>query len=285
MNYKSVCQYIVSYLLPEYDDVEANGLAWWILEELSGMSRASLMMRSELEIDTSLLDNILNRLLHHEPVQYIFGHTLWCGLDLKVSPAVLIPRPETAEIIEIVKQRKVMVDNMNFLDIGTGSGCIAIALKKCFPCADITGLDVSNSALHIAHINAVNNAADINLVQCDILDVANYPKSVMRQYDVIVSNPPYITSSESACMDKNVLDYEPHTALFVSDADPLVFYRTIGYFASVYLKPTGLLVLEINQRFGQQMLELMQSFFQSAQIELRHDNYGNDRFVVIQKQL
>ena len=280
MIYNSIFRYITEHLQYSYSTDEAKALAWWVLEELTGKSRTILMLQTEVDIDKSQLDSILQRLQQHEPIQYIFGHTLWNGLDLKVSPAVLIPRPETAELIELVKCKKSKNEVHSILDIGTGSGCIAIGMKKVFPDSEVTGLDISEEALEIARENAVRNNFDVQFLQCDILDENSCPQSVNRMFDIIISNPPYIAESEKATMDTNVLEYEPQSALFVPDTDPLLFYRRISCFAASHLYQGGLLAFEINQRFGRETKDIVQSCLPKAEVELLRDNYGNDRFII-----
>lgn len=280
MIYNSIFRYITEHLQYSYSTDEAKALAWWVLEELTGKSRTILMLQTEVDIDKSQLDSILQRLQQHEPIQYIFGHTLWNGLDLKISPAVLIPRPETAELIELVKCKKSKNEVHSILDIGTGSGCIAIWMKKVFPDSEVTGLDVSEEALEIARENAVRNNTDVQFLQCDILDENSCPQSVNRMFDIIISNPPYIAESEKATMDTNVLEYEPQGALFVPDTDPLLFYSRISCFAASHLYQGGLLAFEINQRLGQETKDMVQSCLPKAEVELLRDNYGNDRFII-----
>ena len=280
MIYNSIFRYITEHLQYSYSTDEAKALAWWVLEELTGKSRAMLMLQTDVDIDNSVLENVMQRLIQHEPIQYIFGHTLWNGLDLKVSPAVLIPRPETAELIELVKCKKSKNEVHSILDIGTGSGCIAIGMKKVFPDSEVTGLDISEEALEIARENAVRNNFDVQFLQCDILDENSCPQSVNRMFDIIISNPPYIAESEKATMDTNVLEYEPQSALFVPDTDPLLFYRRISCFAASHLYQGGLLAFEINQRFGRETKDIVQSCLPKAEVELLRDNYGNDRFII-----
>lgn len=280
MIYNSIFRYITEHLQYSYSTDEAKALAWWVLEELTGKSRAILMLQTDVDIDKSQLDSILQRLQQHEPIQYIFGHTLWNGLDLKVSPDVLIPRPETAELIELLKCRKSKAEMHRILDIGTGSGCIAIGMKKAFPDAEVIGLDISVEALEIARENALRNDTDVEFLQCDILDDILYPQSVNRMFDIIISNPPYIAESEKTTMETNVLEHEPHGALFVPDTDPLLFYRRISCFAASHLYQGGLLAFEINQRFGRETKDIVQSCLPKAEVELLRDNYGNDRFII-----
>ena len=280
MIYNSIFRYITEHLQYSYSTDETKALAWWVLEELTGMSRAMLLLQNNVDINQSELDNILQRLQQHEPIQYIFGHTLWNGLDLKLSPAVLIPRPETAELIELVKCKKSKNEVHSILDIGTGSGCIAIGMKKAFPNAEVMGLDISVEALDIARENAVRNNTDVEFLQCDILDENHYPLYLNRMFDIIISNPPYIAESEKAAMDTNVLEYEPHGALFVPDTDLLLFYRRISCFAASHLCQGGLLAFEINQRFGRETKDMVQSCLPKAEVELLRDSYANDRFII-----
>lgn len=280
MIYNSIFRYITEHLQYSYSTDEAKALAWWVLEELTGKSRAMLLLQNNVDINQSELDNILQRLQQHEPIQYIFGHTLWNGLDLKLSPAVLIPRPETAELIELLKCRKSKAEMHRILDIGTGSGCIAIGMKKAFPDAEVMGLDVSEEALEIARENAVRNDTDVEFLQCDILDENSCSQSVNRMFDIIISNPPYIAESEKNTMESNVLEYEPQGALFVPDTDPLLFYRRISCFAASHLYQGGLLAFEINQRLGQETKDMVQSCLPISEVVLLRDNYGNDRFII-----
>lgn len=278
-----VRQYIASRLSPVYSGDELNALIWWILEELTSKNRAILLTSGQISDISDLqprLDNVISRLLKHEPVQYIFGHTEWCGLDLIVTPAVLIPRPETAGIVSYMQHNVAGLSQMKILDVGTGSGCLAIALKRLYPHAHVTALDISQEALDIALQNAKLNNLDVNFIHSDILNIEPHCEWANMKYDVIVSNPPYIAESESEKMENNVLDYEPSHALFVPDNDPLLFYRAIARFASSRLNPGGVVMFEINRRFGSQTVQLMKSELSETEVLLLQDDYGNDRFVV-----
>lgn len=278
-----VRQYIASRLSPVYSSDELNALIWWILEELTSKNRAILLTSGQISDISDLqprLDNVISRLLKHEPVQYIFGHTEWCGLDLIVTPAVLIPRPETAGIVSYMQHNVAGLSQMKILDVGTGSGCLAIALKRLYPHAHVTALDISQEALDIALRNAKLNNLDVNFIHSDILNIEPHCEWANMKYDVIVSNPPYIAESESETMENNVLDYEPSHALFVPDNDPLLFYRETARFASSRLNPGGVVMFEINRRFGSQTVQLMKSELSETEVLLLQDDYGNDRFVV-----
>lgn len=254
--------YIRTSLTPVYGPEEARELAFWILEEEAGLSRSDVLACKDTK-NISNIEIILQKLLKKEPIQYIFGHTAWLGLDLNVTRNTLIPRPETAELVEWIEG-----DRLRVLDIGTGSGCIAIALKKRHPDWHVTGLDISAEALQVARSNALKNQVEADWIQADIL--ADVPHG---KWDVIVSNPPYICEEEKVLMDTNVLDYEPATALFVPNEDPLLFYRRIAQ-----LKLGKQLYFEINERFGQQVCEML-DFNGYFDIELKRDCYGKERMV------
>ena len=218
---------------------------------------------------------IVDRLLKKEPIQYIFGHTLWCGLDLRVTPATLIPRPETAELVTEISNFKFQISNCRVLDIGTGSGCIALALKQTHPDWQVTGVDISAEAIEVARENARRNQLEVDFREADIFDekIFNSQFSIFNSYDIVVSNPPYIAESERAEMDTNVLDYEPATALFVPDDDPLRFYRRIAE-----LRLGERLFFEINPRYAEQLAEMLQGLGYQD-ITLHHDIYQQTRIL------
>ena len=246
-------------------------LAWWIAEELSGLSRAQLLCGCK---DTTFLANtqdIIERLLHFEPIQYIFGHVLWNGLDLKVTPATLIPRPETAEMVEKIERLKVKGERMKVLDVGTGSGCIAIALKKRHPEWHVTGIDISSEAIEVAKENAKRNNVEVDF---QVADIFNLQSSISNlQYDIVVSNPPYICEGEKSSMKSNVLDYEPASALFVPDNDPLRFYRRIAE-----LRLGRYLFFEINEAYPAEM-EALLNRLGYTDIIVTKDMYGKARII------
>ena len=277
---------IATQLEAVYPKDEAEGLAWWMAEELSGLSRTQLQFGCK---DTTFLRNtqtIIDRLLHFEPIQYIFGHTLWCGLDLKVTPATLIPRPETAELVERIDRLRltehrpsstdrIQTDNapLRVLDIGTGSGCIAIALKKRHPEWEVTGIDISKEAIEEAKENARRNGVEVEFREADIFHlpfaIAHLP------FDVVVSNPPYICNKEKGEMRRNVVDYEPHTALFVPDEDPLLFYRRIAELCAGQQKEVQVF-FEINENLSDEIEDLLHSFGFSD-VRITRDMYGKPR--------
>lgn len=259
--------HIVAQLTGSYSREEASNLAYWILEETLGIGRAEVQM-SNLSPAIPAIDTIISRLRAHEPIQYVFGHTLWRGLDLLVNPHTLIPRPETAELVDTVLSTQTQTQ-LRVLDIGTGSGCIAIALKKEHPDWELTAIDYNVEALQTARQNAERNHTDIRFVQQDIL--APLPNDL--HFDIVVSNPPYIAESEQITMEANVLDYEPASALFVPDTDPLLFYRRIAS-----LRLARQVFFEINERLGQEVVALMQQLGYTH-VQLRQDIYGKDRIV------
>ena len=285
---------IQSRLLPCYPADEANALAWWIAEELTGLSRTELQFGckgTNFSSHMQEIETIIERLLHFEPIQYIFGHTLWNGLYLKVTPSTLIPRPETAELVERINEPTQTLPKgkvVNVLDVGTGSGCIAIALKKAHPEWSVTGIDISPEAIEVARENARRNNVEINFQVADIFS-DQMTKYLNKWYmvndpmvNIVVSNPPYICESEKVSMRPNVLDYEPSTALFVSDSDPLLFYRRIAELSSIDYRPSTndqrLIFFEINEAYGPQ-LSAMLSGLGYTDIQITKDIYGKDRII------
>lgn len=264
---KELINDITAQLKVAYPEDEASALAWWIVEESTGLSRSQLLCDCKGTKNISNLQEIIARLLHFEPIQYIFGHTLWCGLDLKVTPATLIPRPETAELVEKISNFHFPISNCRVLDIGTGSGCIAIALKKAHPEWHVTGMDISEEAIKVARENARRNKVEVDFRVADIFSDG------IGDFDIVVSNPPYICEREKSSMRPNVLAYEPATALFVPDNDPLRFYRRIAE-----LKSGKFLFFEINEAYPQELSDMLGKLGYTD-IQLTNDIYGKPRII------
>jgi release factor glutamine methyltransferase len=236
-----------------YPPEEAGNLLNIAFEDLLGVSRLQLVMEPELRLSESELLKIhfaCKDLLKHKPVQYIVGTTGFYDLNLSVNKQVLIPRPETEELVDWILAENPEPEKIKILDIGTGSGAIALALKKNINHAEVWACDISTGALDVARQNALSLGLEVNLVLSDILNKTDWSR--FPEFDLIVSNPPYVTESDKKRMQANVLDYEPHGALFVLDEDPLVFYRTILEFSKNHLKSGGELYFEINEKFGEQ---------------------------------
>ena len=260
-----------------YPDSEALSLAKMLLVEAFGFSTLELYGGKDKEISgkrRDVLDKMLSRLQKNEPIQYVLGKETFCGLDFEVDSNVLIPRPETRELVEWIVADRKLDASCRILDIGTGSGCISISLAKFLSGAEVEAWDISEGALDVARRNAVRNAVEVLFRQQDVL----YALPGDTRYDVIVSNPPYITEKEKLDMDANVLDWEPFTALFVPDADPLLFYRKIAELGLSMLNIGGALYFEINRAYGQETVRMLEGL-SYKQIELRKDEWGNDRMV------
>lgn len=272
-----------------YDANESRAITEWVMQYVFKFSKAQLHAHFTDEVSDDhhkLLNTYLQRLLDYEPVQYITGETEFYGLRFKVNKHVLIPRPETEELVDLILKDLKSMDNSNskisILDIGTGSGCIAISLKKNLASSIVYGLDISSQALNVANENAEINNVNIDFICDSILD----PKDVLMDslvLDLIVSNPPYIRKMEAALMHNNVLQHEPHLALFVDDEDALLFYRHITNYASQHLKPQGKLYFEINEAKGQELKKLLlnNGFIN---VEIIKDFSGKDRIVKGSKQ-
>ena len=275
---QSLIQHIRTQLSDVYSPEELREIAFLVLEKITGCNRAEILTKkvTELSVKQQIkLETILSRLKNSEPIQYIFGETEFYGLPFFVTPDVLIPRPETEELVNwIVSKFKVQSSKFKVLDIGTGSGCIAVALAKHLPRASVTAMDISSAALAVAQKNADRNNVLVKFLEKDILSLHD----ISEKYDVIVSNPPYVSETEKNEIAENVLNFEPHLALFVANRNPLIFYEAIAYFAKKQLNDGGFLYFEINRMFGSTIIELLQKKGFSN-VELRKDMFGNDRMV------
>jgi release factor glutamine methyltransferase len=264
-----------------YDEREIDSLGMIAIAEIAGISSAKIKAFPELELPaehSEAINQILTKLKTGEPIQYILGHTEFYGLPFKVNPSVLIPRPETEELVEWILS-SVGISKLavrNILDIGTGSGCIAVTLKKHLNETQVVAIDISAKALQTAKENAELNGVIVDFIEADILN----PKSEIEipKSEIIVSNPPYVTLHDKTQMHTNVTDFEPHTALFVPENDPLIFYKVIADFASTHLEKDGLLFFEINENYGEQIVELLNSKY-FINIQLRKDMSGRDRML------
>lgn len=274
-----------------YPETEIQSFFSIVLDEYLGLQRIDLITNPSFEITDerlSLLKQTIERLKKEEPIQYIIGKIEFYGLPFHVNSDVLIPRPETEELVEWVllevaeaQSSKVSevqshkgAEALKILDIGTGSGCIPITLKKHLPSATISAMDISEKALKVAQRNTELNQVDIQFIEKNILET----EQLDQQYDVIVSNPPYVRELEKAEMKNNVLNNEPELALFVEDHDPLIFYRKIAGLAKEYLNENGILFFEINQYLGKEMLEMLR-LFGYKNVLLKKDLFGNDRMI------
>ena len=260
-----------------YPDSEALALAKMLLVEVFGFSTLELYGGKDKEFSEkhrSVLNEMIRRLQKNEPIQYIIGIESFFGLTFEVNPNVLIPRPETQELVSWIIGDYQSDESIRILDIGTGSGCIPISLAKQLSKAEVESWDISEGALEVASRNCERNEVKVLLRQKDVLKAA--PEGNL--YDVIVSNPPYITNKEKTDMEANVLDWEPSLALFVPDEDPLLFYRKIAQLGCDMLKEGGSLYFEINRAYGEETI-LMLRELGYAQIELKKDSWGNDRMI------
>jgi release factor glutamine methyltransferase len=270
----------IKELLPIYDAGEAESFFYLILEEKNQLKRIDLALNPDLTFSNEEIhfwNSILDSLKKEIPIQYLLGKTSFYGLDFEVNPAVLIPRPETEELVEwIIQSQKseVKSQDVKILDIGTGSGCIAISLAKNIQNAQVFAIDVSEKALVTAQKNAEINCVNVTFFEKNILETDD----LEQQFDIIISNPPYVRELEKQEIKKNVLDNEPHLALFVEDNDALIFYRKIAELAQKNLLPNGQLFFEINQYLGKEMMELLEKM-NFKNIELRKDIYGNNRMI------
>ena len=262
-----------------YSREEASSVARIVLSEGMGFSTVRIYSGKDndlSDIEQKKLQKIVSRLLNFEPLQYVLGKASFCNLSLKVAPGVLIPRPETEELVTLIA-KECAGSEPRLLDIGTGSGCIAIALKKNIPGACVEAWDISAEALSQAKKNASFVGVDISFRQIDILQLQAI-KDIVEEYDILVSNPPYVLYSEQKEMDPQVLNWEPHSALFVPDEDALRFYRSIATLGRRLLREGGFLYFEINKQFGADIMMLLKSLGYKH-VQLIKDQFLNDRII------
>lgn len=264
-------------LSSQIEAIELNSIIGMLIEEVSGWNRTQQIINSNTAFTHAQLEKLeqyTSQLLLGQPIQYILGKAWFMGKELIVNKNVLIPRPETEELVEwIISYSNIKNKPLSILDIGTGSGCIPIALKLALPHCNLTGLDISKNALKVAQLNANNLKLEINWLELNILNTV----ALENTYDIMVSNPPYIPIREKASMQKQIVDFEPALALFVSDEDPLIFYKTIAKIAKQNLSKNGQLFFEIHYDQAQAILALLNELHFHA--ELRQDSFGNDRMI------
>jgi release factor glutamine methyltransferase len=275
---------LLAKLYEVYDTREAANIADMVIEHVTGQRKIERILYKDLPVteeQQQTLEALSQQLLQHKPVQYILGEAWFAGMKLYVNEHVLIPRPETEELVELIVEevgsgKSKEENDLTIIDIGTGSGCIPIGLKKRLSNAAVYAVDISEKALEVAKKNAEEQQTDIRLLQLDFLDKGNWKQ--LPLFNIIVSNPPYVKKSEEQTMAKNVLEYEPHVALFVPDEDALKFYKAIAEFAKTHLKTDGKVFVEINEALGQHVVELFeQSGFKD--VTLKKDMQGKDRMI------
>jgi release factor glutamine methyltransferase len=278
MTINQAITHFTSELSALYPPDECKSMGRLYFSHRLGFSRSDILLRGDEQLlhgESKFLEQALSRLKLGEPIQYVLGCTWFMDFLFEVGPGVLIPRPETEELVQWIA-----VDLGNspsrVLDIGTGSGCIAVSLAKLLANASVSAWDISPDALAIAEMNANENQCSVSFSQTDVL--AYYPTPNSPMFDVIVSNPPYVTNTEKQAMHTNVLDYEPHLALFVEDDDPLLFYRKIAMLGCEMLKKGGCLYFEINEQFGDETVRMLDGLGY-ANVECRADIHGKDRMV------
>ena len=269
-----------------YNPSEATTITDWVFESIAGIKRFDVVKEPDQLITSSTAEQLqiaLDALLLHKPIQYVTGEAWFYSMKLLVNEHVLIPRPETEELVQLVLDSSIALSNSlpQILDIGTGSGCIAIAIKKNLPAADVSAIDLSKQALYIAAINAATYDADIKFLKVDFLDESEWVSLPM--FDIIISNPPYIPINEKEHLDTNVTAYEPHQALFVPNNAPLLFYEKIAAFGLKHLNPNGQIFMEIHEDFGRETAELFQKDYKNVLI--KKDIFGKERMVLASSML
>ena len=284
MTIKELYSEFLTELKDLHETGEAAAITKIIFEHFAKVSSSDIIIHAKNEIDVDvikLLQNALMQLKRHVPVQYITGKTWFYNLSFEVSNAVLIPRPETEELV--LEAINFLKENAGkkVLDIGTGSGCIPISIKKNIPNAIVTSVDVSEAAIIVAKKNAVENKVEINFLKVDFLNERNYKE--LAEFDLIISNPPYIPENEKKNLDKNVTDYEPHLALFVPNNDPLIFYKKILIFAENHLKIGGKILLEVHEDFAKKTADIF--IAANYEVEIKSDMQGKERMLLINRYL
>ncbi len=264
-----------------YSEAELQHIFYAIAGKITGFSRAKLLANKNTNFSVEqnqIFDTFIKKMKSGAPLQYVLGEAWFYGLRFNVNSSVLIPRPETEELVELIINENQNYERLKIIDIGTGSGCIAITLKKWLNNTEITATDISDAALATARQNALENNADINFINADI--TCGQPKNLF--WDIIVSNPPYVTDAEKDQMESGVVDFEPHTALFVENDDSLYFYRKIAEFAREYLAENGKMYFEINKNYGENCVRMLEDMYFKNTVLLK-DISGNNRMIITEK--
>jgi len=281
MSLELAYQQLVSSLKTIYENREASTMANWVIEKQTGLNRVDRLINKHQSISDSnklLLKKITEELLAHRPIQYVLGEAWFLKQSFFVNESVLIPRPETEELVDWIVTENAQMLGLRILDIGTGSGCIPITLKKQIPASEIISVDISTDAIAVATKNAIDLGASVRFLTMDFLNENNW--NDLPQTDIIVSNPPYIKLTEKASMAQHVLDFEPSVALFVPDNDALIFYRAIAKFGKSHLSGNGAIYFEINEALGAETMALLDS--NGYYCTLKKDMQGKDRMIKAQ---
>lgn len=279
MQLREFYNHYLSELKPLYEFEEASAISSMIFEHFAKADKTAIITDPQRDIppkELILLEDALLQLKRNTPVQYVIGHTWFAGLLFKVTPSVLIPRPETEELVRAAVDFCKKNNSKNLLDIGTGSGCIPVSIKKQLDSLDVNALDISGEALAVSKENSIRNETTVNFFQMDFLDETRWP--LLKQYDVIISNPPYIPEQEKDLLDKNVVFYEPHLALFVPNDQALIFYEKIAAFGAVHLAAGGSIFMETHENLAKKVAE---HFIASGyDAEIKKDMFEKERMVI-----
>jgi release factor glutamine methyltransferase len=268
--------------LNDFSKSEINTFFKLLCEDVIGIKPHQIIINAANKVsdsDLNLFFDAINRLKLNEPIQYIIGYSYFFGNKFKLSPSVLIPRPETEELISWIFAHYKPFEKLKILELGTGSGCIAITLAKHFVNSKVFALDISDHALEVARFNSESNNTNVVFFKADILNLDVFDEN----YDIIVSNPPYVSESEISKMSPNVIDYEPHLALFVEDSNPLIFYKSIKKIILSNLSPNGHCFLEINESYGDELIQLYEDLSFDS-ITLKKDIFDKNRMIKIKKK-
>ena len=279
MTMQEATYFLLNKLRAIYPDGEASQITDWVMETLTGSKKAERMLYKNADITVKeevQLKQYTRRLLEHEPVQYVLNESWFCGLRFYVDKNVLIPRPETEELVEwVITNCKFPVDQLRILDIGSGSGCIPVSLKRRIRRSEVWGCDISPEALAVAKKNAEALGTDVNFIQLDFLNRTSW--NLLPSFDIIISNPPYIPVKNKEEMEPNVLQYEPATALFVPDNDPLIFYKAIADLGKTHLSSSGFIYTEIHESLGEETMTIFKTAGYTS--ELKKDMQQKDRMI------